>query len=435
MFSLRQNGDVPTQILQPHDEISNRSRSGLNRSTFFAVSWATYVAFYLCRQNLGVILPVFAKEHLYSTFQSAHLVLAFSIAYCVGQFLVGGLVDLFSAKKILVTGMMVSALATGAMGFSNHYRNLVALQIVNGISQASGWVGLMKLMKRFPMQKRGVVMGWWSTNYVVGGFAATLLASSALASTRMTTWGWRPAAWIPAISLFLYAIFFTIATRGVPDEQPESVDSRWRSWFRAFKFALSMNRIRYLMGAFFFVKLIRYSLLFWLPLWMVSQLGLSPVRAGYTTSWMGAVGVVGVLGAAYLSDYVFREQRFPVAMWMMLLLVAGCLAASKLRAGSANWGVAVVVGLLGCATYGADTLLIGAATQDAAGTKDIGKIAGIVDGAGSIGQILSPLFVAILSKRFGWPAMFQALSFVALLCAGVLAAGRDEERKDEVVWS
>src|ERR1700744_3767956 len=102
-------------------ELDIHEESRTERMGFFAISWMTYVAFYLCRQNLSVILPVFAHDHLYTTLQSARLVLAFSLAYCIGQFIMGGLVDRFGARRILVTGMVLSASATAAMGWSGRY--------------------------------------------------------------------------------------------------------------------------------------------------------------------------------------------------------------------------------------------------------------------------------------------------------------------------
>ena len=82
------------------------------------------------------------------------------------------------------------------------------------------------------------------------------------------------------------------------------------------------------------------------------------------------------IGAAYASDHLFRARRFPVAALMMLSLSAACIVTSYLTVVAAAWQIALILALLGCATYGTDTLLAGAATQDSANTEDIGTIAG-----------------------------------------------------------
>jgi MFS transporter, OPA family, sugar phosphate sensor protein UhpC len=415
----------------PVRQEARRARIG-----FFAIAWLTYVAFYLCRQNLSVILPVFARDHLYTTSQSARLVLCFSVAYCIGQFVMGGFVDRFGARRVLTAGMIISACATAGMGWSGRYELLLACQFFNGIAQAAGWTGLMKWMRQYPMQKRGVVMGWWSTNYVVGGFAATLLATYALGAPWMAGLGWHKAALLPAAALLLYAFIFHFATRSLAANSENFLKERLTpklNWLEVFKIALSIGRIRVLMAAYFLVKLIRYSLLFWLPLFLSSQLRIPPVRAGHSASWLGIYGVIGVLCAAYLSDYVFKARRFPVALFMMLLLSVACLIASHLGPGAPNWRVLLSMALLGCATYGADTLLVGAAAQDASGDEHMGTIAGIVDGAGSGGEVLSPILVSLIARLWGWPAVFQSLSAVAVLCAALLALGLGTERTTATV--
>ncbi len=398
------------------------------RIRFLFASWAAYVAFYFCRKNLSVILPLFQRDHLYTTYQSAHLVLVFSIAYCIGQFVMGSLADRLGGRFVVLAGMVVSASVTATMGFSHHYHMLLACQTINGAAQATGWAGLMQMMKQYPMRKSGVLMGWWSTNYVVGGFAGTLLATYALASPWLAGQGWRKAAWIPAAALLLYACLFFLATRGVPGGAGIGRAGDGPPGLRLFMTAISSSRIRILMGAYFFVKMIRYSLVFWLPLYLANQLKMTPVRAGYVSSGLEGYGVAGVLGAAYASDHLFRARRFPVAALMMLSLSATCIVTSYLTVVAAAWQVALILALLGCATYGTDTLLAGAATQDSANTEDIGTIAGAVDGAGSTGQILSPIFVAVISQHWGWPAVFRYLALTALLCAVLLALGLKTEQ-------
>jgi MFS transporter, OPA family, sugar phosphate sensor protein UhpC len=398
------------------------------RIRFWCASWTAYVAFYLCRKNLSVILPIFQREHLYTAYQSAHLVLAFSTAYCLGQFVMGALADRFGGRRVVVAGMATSASVTAIMGFSTHYDMLFACQLVNGAAQATGWSGLMKMMKQYPMRKSGVLMGWWSTNYVVGGFVATLLATYALASPLLAGQGWRRAAWVPAAALLLYGLVFLLATKGIPGLPGPEPGKERSSGLEGFRSVFSSGRIRALMGAYFFVKMIRYSLLFWLPLYLVSQLKMTPVHAGYVSGWLEGYGVVGVLTAAYASDYLFQARRFPVAGLMMLSLCAICIAASFLTAAAAGWQSTLIVALLGAAIYGTDTLLVGAATMDSAKREHMGTIAGAVDGAGSAGQVLSPLFVVLISQSWGWPAVFRYLSLMALLSVLFLMLGAKTER-------
>ena len=67
-------------------------------------------------------------------------------------------------------------------------------------------------------------------------------------------------------------------------------------------------------------------------------------------------------------------------------------------------------------TFGPDTLLQGAASQDAGGPGGAASAAGLVNGIASLGQLLSPYLVAQVATRWGWDTLFT--SFVAIALAG-----------------
>src|SRR5262245_37672278 len=81
----------------------------------------------------------------------------------------------------------------------------------------------------------------------------------------------------------------------------------------------------------------------------------------------------------------------------------------------------VAIGLVGILTYGPDTLMGGAATQDAAGPAAVATAAGFINGVGSAGQLLSPLVVASVVRWAGWDGLFTIFGAVALLGGVALA--------------
>src|SRR5215471_16590984 len=115
------------------------------------------------------LLP-FSREDL------AALVFVFSLAYACGQFAAGALADRAGARTIVAGGMIVSAIASAAMAGARTLLVFACLQLVNGVAQSCGWPGLLKIAAAtFDPARRGVVMAWWTTNYVVGGSVATFL--------------------------------------------------------------------------------------------------------------------------------------------------------------------------------------------------------------------------------------------------------------------
>lgn len=66
---------------------------------------------------------------------------------------------------------------------------------------------------------------------------------------------------------------------------------------------------------------------------------------------------------------------------------------------------------------GPDNLMSAAAVQDLAPAHSTARIAGVVNGFGSLGQVVSPYAVAWTVRFTGWDALFGAFIVVALVGA------------------
>ncbi len=375
----------------------------------FALTWIAYCGYYLCRKNFSVLMPYLKTEQGYSSEALAQVLFVYSLAYAGGQFGMGQLTDRVGSRVVVMGGALVSAACSTLTGTGFP---LVISQGVNGIAQASGWPGVLKLARDwFPTANRGVVMAWWGTHLVVGGFLATNLAAS------VSVGGWRRAAWAPSIFLALIGLAFGILAR----DRGHSLIVEGARESKAVLIPLTLTRPLLAIAAMYFcVKLARYSFLFWLPLYMTEQLRYGPVQAGYASSAFEFVGFGGVLVAGYASERFGRGARFPVAAIMMAGLAVLCLAYPFIsRIGTLSNLTAI--SLIGAFTFGPDVLMAGVGTQEAVPAGATGRAAGFVNCVGSAGQMVSPYLVALVSSRFGWDALFAALSLAALLGAVALA--------------
>lgn len=372
----------------------------------FGLTWLAYCGYYLCRKNFSVLMPFLKTEQGYSSESLANVLFLYSVAYAIGQFAMGHLADRVGARIVVTFGALCSAAASALTGSAFP---LVVSQGANGFMQASGWPGVMKMSREwFPDNNRGVTMAWWGTHLVVGGFVATNLAAFA------TQGDWRRAAWLPAIVLAAIAIIFGIFSRDQPAAMTGHVASKPRGPLPLTPALIAIATM------YFFVKMARYSFLFWLPLYMTERLHYSAVQAGYTSSIFEGVGFVGALAAGYISERATSGNRFPVGSVMMGGLAILCAIypwLSRIGPG-ANL---VAIALIGAFTFGPDTLMAGSGTLEAVPPEAAARAAGFVNGVGSVGQVLSPYFVAVISAQFGWDAMFYSLSASAVLGCAALA--------------
>ena len=77
----------------------------------------------------------------------------------------------------------------------------------------------------------------------------------------------------------------------------------------------------------------------------------------------------------------------------------------------------LALSLVGAALFGPDSLLCGAAAQDAGGPRAAATATGFVNGVGSVGAILEGVTVPLVTERYGWGALFPVLVGLAVLAS------------------
>lgn len=361
----------------------------------------------------------------------ANIVFGYSLLYALGQFGCGFLSDRFGPRRVVGTGLVLIVASNLLMGFHGAPLWLLTFACINGIGQSTGWSGLVKIMANwFSSRQRGVVMAWWGTNYVLGGFLATAFATWAVSQAwLLPSLGWRRGFILPAAVLAVVAVAFFLMVQDAPETAPlensdkaagaasdgHSSHSAWREVR-----ALLGNRAVWLIGAsYFFLEMCRYALMFWLPYYMVNRLHYGLTASGYLSSLYELVGVAGAVAAGYISDHWMQSRRAPVSA----LMLCGFSMVILAQMGTASLGpvaTAVAVSLAGMLSYGPDTLLSGAAAQDIGQAKAAATASGLIDGIGHLGSLISPYLVIYVSERYGWDRLFLVFAAAGFAAAGML---------------
>lgn len=409
------------------------------RWRIFAITWLAYAGFYFCRKNLSVTMPLLQQDSGWSNKEIGSVFFGYSLLYASGQFLFGMLADRFGSRVVVTLGLLVAVGSNVLMGFAPSLTALILFACCNGAGQSGGWSGLVKIMAGwFRHAERGVVMAWWTTNYVVGGFVATIFATFVVTSQwLLPQLDWHRGFWIPAAVLLLITGLFFVFVRnhpreaGLPDIVPPEESNQEATVTTTGRASFRQTTLTYLrmmgdrevwtvaVGALF-SKVTRYSFLFWLPLYLTQRLKYEAGSAGYTSSVFELAGFLGALLGGYASDKFMQSRRLPVAAVMMWGLAFVCW----LHPVMAAWGKAGVVlsiALIGIMNYGPDTLMQGAASQDLGAKWGVGKASGFVNGISSVGQLISPYLVGYISDEYGWDNLFYVFVALALVGGTIMA--------------
>ena len=103
------------------------------------------------------------------------------------------------------------------------------------------------------------------------------------------------------------------------------------------------------------------------------------------------------------------------AAWLVMLAGAIFLYA---RVGAADMVTNfAVMALVGALLFGPDSLISGAAAQDAGGPYAAATAAGLVNGIGSVGAILQEYVTRGVSQKYGWDKLFYVFVALAMFSA------------------
>src|SRR5665213_2547653 len=186
------------------------------RRRIFGVTWLAYFGFYLTRKSFAIAKNELKKPEVLglTKAQMSGLDGAYSAVYALGQFFWGTLGDRYGTRKVVLFGMMASVVTAALMGTLNTAFWIGTLFALQGMWQASGWAPLGKNMGEFFSQReRGSIMGFWCTNYALGGFVASIIAGFAAEK-----FGWRYAFFVPAALLGVIWILFLVFQKNRPED-------------------------------------------------------------------------------------------------------------------------------------------------------------------------------------------------------------------------
>lgn len=382
------------------------------RARVFALTWISYASFYLTRKNVSVVKATLEEEGV-SLGALASMDTAYLVLYAAGQIISGALGDRFGARRVLAVGMLASAACAVVFGSADSALVMAGAFGVQGLCQSTGWPNNIKAIAPFFREdERGKVMGFWCTCYQVGGIASTALAAMLLVRYGFGAVFFVPAAWVALVGI---AIAFLLPTRDIQPEANTEVETKRR---RPMLALLRAPAVWSYGGCYFGLKLIRYSLLFWLPYYLSTQLGYADDDAGYLSTAFEVGGIAGAIVTGLVADRFFPTAKARLLVPMIALLAIVLVAFGELQHGPVTLTIAIA--LIGLLIVGPEALITAAVPQDLGGRDGVGSAAGLINGMGSIGAMLQGAVTVGVSEAYGWDAVFTLFIAVAVVSACAL---------------
>ncbi|KAM6983986.1 glucose-6-phosphate exchanger SLC37A2 [Tautogolabrus adspersus] len=379
---------------------------------------------------------------------------SFLIAYAIGMFISGIFGERLPLRYYLSFGMLMSGLFTCLFGLG-FYLNIhslgyyASIQVMNGLMQTTGWPAVVACVGNwFGKGKRGFIMGVWNSHTSVGNILGSLIAGAFVSSA----WGMSfivPGLIIASTGILCFfflvekpedvnctppqhhvsskqkqlesreteteptAVHVDVTSNGngsITTEPQEIVQEPTEAI--SFCGALSIPGVVEFSLCLLFAKLVSYTFLYWLPLYISNVAHFDAKQAGDMSTLFDAGGIVGGIMAGLVSDYTGGRAT---TCCVMLLAAAPMLFLYNhigQRSLATTVGMLLVCGGLVNGPYALITTAVSAdlGTHESlrGNSRALSTVTAIIDGTGSIGAALGPLLAGVISPT-GWNNVFYML--------------------------
>ena len=388
-----------------------------------------YGVYYLCRQNFSIIMPAYMEEFGYSKTQLGVILSIASIVYGIGKFANGYLSDKSNARYFMPTGLLLSAVATFLLGFTDELFFLGALWILNNWFQSMGWPPAARMLTHwFAPQELGTKWALGAASHQIGGGVALILSGY-----LVTNFGWRYAFFVPSIIALLVAFMLYNRLRespksvGLPpveaykgdEEFTEDESEDHMHTMEIFRRVFSSRNMWMICFANMCIYIVRIGVIFWMPLFLKEFKNVSLTHAAWQVAAYEVIGLAGGFAAGYLSDRIFINQRGAIGGIFMFCLALSLAAFWLTPAGYPGLNALALL-FIGFFVYGPQ-VLIGVASADFASKKAVGTANGFTGTMGYLGSAMSGICVGWLIDNVGWSGAFIFFIGSALLGAYMFA--------------
>jgi DHA1 family inner membrane transport protein len=254
---------------------------------------------------VSLFLPIIRADLGLTFAQAGALAAIATLTYAVMQIPSGLLADRLSPKLLFGIGILGANALAIAFALSNDYIVMMVTQAVAGVFRALMFIpGMLLITRHFAAERRATAMGL----FVAGGFTSNIVVSL-LGPLLVGPLGWQGVIVLSSVlGLLVLVAFWLLADDGTPPEShgtkvPTAWVWRTRAWW--------------LLGVIQFARLsIVAGFGFWLPAFLIEDVGLPLQLTGLIVAVSAALTAPANIGGGILSDRLGRP----------LLVIGGALA-------------------------------------------------------------------------------------------------------------
>ncbi|MFB6195678.1 MAG: MFS transporter [Haloplanus sp.] len=339
------------------------------------------------------------------------------------QLPIGQFVDRVGAKRVFVSGLFVTGLATSLAGLAPNYLLLLVVAVVAGIGQSAfhpSDYALLSTVVDDDNEGKGFSL------HTFGGFAGFAAAPVVLSGLAVSV-GWRVALMIAGTAGVLYALFAYLTLDTVYLDRIEQQDDESSESF--------LDEIRAILGSDLVLLFVFFMLLFmagtgiqtFTTVFLVSGYSLSETVGNSVLTTYFALSAVGILLGGVFADRFDVHSIIGVALTIAALVsIALAVGIFPTTLAAAFVGFGIVGFVSGMIRPSRDSLVNLHSPPDSSG-----RSFGFVFSGGSLGGFISPALLGYLTDTMTIEIAFVGVGVFFFACTTLVLWMRRMQHRAE----
>src|SRR5436190_3940873 len=402
--------------------------------------FASTVINYLDRQTFSVLGPYLKIEYQWKNEDYALVVIAFRIAYSIGQTVAGRLIDRVGTRKGLTITVIWYSIAAMLTSLAVGLRSFAFFRFLLGAGESANWPAATKAVSEwFPERERGWAVALFDSGSSIGGAIAPLL----VIGLYKYFGGWRPAFVITGTLGFLWLGVWRVlyhppeshprlseAERAMilrdrvdvqeADSRPQ--ESRWRD-------LIKLPQTWAVIAARTMTDPVWFFITDWFAIYLVSK-GFNPEQA-LLAFWIPFVAAdLGNFFGGGVSSWLIN-RGWPVIKARKAVVVFGGLGMTLLIPTIFTSNLLALAGLFAVSTfaYASFSTMALVLPSDLYRSQSVATVSGMSGTGAGLGTILSTYLIGYVSDHYSFEPILIGASLIpaiGMILVLILVRPRDQ---------
>jgi ACS family hexuronate transporter-like MFS transporter len=405
-------------------------RSGIARKPISNLRWwiggllfASTVINYIDRQTLSVLAPYLKIQYQWNNQQFAAIVIAFRVAYSIGQTVSGRLIDRIGTRKGLTITVIWYSIVAMLTSLAGGLRSFAFFRFLLGAGESANWPAATKAVAEwFPKRERGWAVALFDSGSSIGGAIAPLL----VIGLYKYFGGWRPAFIITGTLGFLWlGVWRTLyhppeSHPRISDEEREMIlqdrvesketnsggtNSRWQD-------LIKLPQTWAIIAARTMTDPVWFFITDWFAIYLVSK-GINPEQ-GLLAFWIPFVAAdLGNFFGGGVSSWLIK-RGWPVVKARKAVVVFGGLGMTLLIPTIFTSNLLSLAGLFAVSTfaYASFSTMALVLPSDLYRSESVATVSGMSGTGAGLGTILSTFLIGYVSDHYSFEPILITASFI-----------------------